>query len=104
MADFIWIDNKSIVIFTNNIISFSDLQEIEGYVKNSSCVDADQINIPRLPQSKSYLKIVGISYLSKQLNSCLFSEKVKNILKSNYTFNNIVLASKPNVMNQDSKG
>ena len=77
MADFIWINDKDIVISTNNITSFSDLHEIEGYVKNSLCVEANQIDAPRLPQSKLYLKIVGIPYLSKQSNSCLSSNKVK---------------------------
>jgi len=41
MADFIWIDDKSIVISTNNVASPSDLHEIEGYVKNLLCVEAD---------------------------------------------------------------
>jgi len=31
IADFIWIDDKSIVISINNVASPSDLQEIEGY-------------------------------------------------------------------------
>ena len=103
MADFIWIDNKDIVISTNNIASLSDLQEIEGYFKNLACVEADKINAPRLPQSKSYLKITGIPYLSKQSNSYLSSDKVEKILKSNHIFNSIVLVSKPRLIKVSPK-
>ena len=68
MANFIRIENKSIVISTNNVANPSDLQEIEKCIKNSLNSDIDQISSPRLPQLKSYLKIVGISYLVDQSN------------------------------------
>jgi len=80
MADFICIEDKGIVISTNNVASPSDLQEIEGYIKNLSYVDADQIKALRLPQFKLYLKIVGILYLSEQSNTCLFSNNVEKII------------------------
>ena len=69
MADFIRINDKGIIISTNNVASSLDLQEIEKCVKNSLVAEADQIKFPRLPQSKSYLKIVGIPYLNEQSNS-----------------------------------
>ena len=65
IANFIHIDNKGIVISTNKVASPSDFQVIEKYVKSFLCVEAEHINFPRLPQSKSYLKIVGILYLSE---------------------------------------
>ena len=37
--------------------------------KNSLISDADQVSLPRLLQSKSYLKIVGIPYISEKTNS-----------------------------------
>ena len=49
MADFICIDNKDIVISTNNVTSPSDLQEIKRCIKSSLCTDADQIDSPKLP-------------------------------------------------------
>ena len=58
----------------------------------------DQIDSPRLPQSKLYLKIFGIPYLSEQSNTQLSFEEVERILKSNHIFNNIILASKPRVI------
>ena len=41
LADFIYIDDKEIIISTNNIASPSDLQEIEKCVKNSLLNDND---------------------------------------------------------------
>ena len=98
MANFIHSDNKEIIISTNNVTCPSDLQKIKKYVKNILCMVADQIKTPRLLQSKSYLKIVSISYLSKFTNFCLTSDNVEKILKANYIFNNIILASKPRVI------
>ena len=103
MADFIHIDNKGIVISTNNVASPSDLQEIERYVKSSLCANVDQIDSPRLPQSKLYLKIVSILYLSKQFNTWLSSDNVEKILKSNHIFNDIVLVSKLRVIKVSPK-
>ena len=98
MADFIHIEDKGIIITTNNVASPSNLQKIEKYVKSLLITDIDQISSPRLPQSKSYLKIMGIPYLSKQLNSCISSDDVKKILKNNHIFNDIILASRQRVI------
>ena len=62
------------------------------------CIEADQIDSPRLQQSILYLKIVGIPYLTEQSNTHLSSENIEKILKSNHIFNNIVLALKPRVI------
>jgi len=103
MVNFIRVENKGIVITTNNISSNSDLQEIENYVKSSLSSDAEQISSPRLPQSKSYLKIIGITYNSKNANSHISSDNVKSILKSNHIFNDIVLTSKPCIIKVSPK-
>jgi len=103
MANFICTNTKDIIISTNNVMCPLDLQEIEKYIKNSLCMVADQIELPRLPQSKSYLKIVGIPYLSEVTNAYLSSNNVEKILKANHIFNNIVLALKPRVIKVSSK-
>ena len=41
MADFIQINDKDIVISTNNVTSSLDLQEIKRCIKNSLCVEAN---------------------------------------------------------------
>ena len=103
LADFICIDDKGIIISTNNVASPSDLQEIKKYIKNSLLNNGDQVFFPWLPQSKSYLKIVGIPFLNKQSNICISPEDMEKILKNNHIFNNIVLTSKPRVIKVSPK-
>ena len=57
----------------------------------------------RLPQSKLYLKIISVPYLSKNSNIYITSDNIKRILKNNYIFNDIVLASKPRIIKVSSK-
>jgi len=64
---------------------------------------ANQIKSPRLSQSKSYLKIFSIPYLSKVTNACLFSDDVEKILKANHIFNDIILVLKLRVIKVSSK-
>ena len=95
IANFIHIDNRGIIISTNNITLLSDLQKVEKIVKNLLQDNDDQIAFSHLPQSKSYLKIVGISYLNKQINAHILPENIEKILKSNHIFNDIVLTFRP---------
>jgi len=103
IADFICVDNKGIIVTTNNVVLSSDLQEIKKYVKNSLSSNADKVTSARLPQSKSYLKIVGISFISKKTNSHITLDEIEDVLKNNCIFNNIVLASKPHVIKVSPK-
>ena len=50
-----------------------------------------------LLQSKSYLKILGLSYLLENTNTPMDLEVIKNIIKTTHIFNNIKVASKPHV-------
>jgi len=54
---------------------------------------------PWLSQSKSYLKIIGISYLMENTNVSINSNMVKSIIKNTYIFNNVTLTSKLRVIN-----
>ena len=94
VANFIYIDNRGIIISTNNITLPSNLQKVEKVAKNLLQDDDDQIAFTCLPQSKFYLKIVEISYLNKQANMCISPEDIEKILKSNHIFNDIILASR----------
>jgi len=102
-ADFIYADNKGIIISTNNIVLNSDLQEIEKYIKNSFQTNNNNIVSPQLPQSKSYLKIISIPYFVDKSNTCISSEDIECILKNNHIFNDIVLASKLRIIKVSSK-
>ena len=102
-ADFIISDSKGIIITTNNVASNSDLLEIEKYVKNLLKDNDNTVSSPRLPQSKSYLKIVGIPYYIDNSSIHISSEDIKHILKNNHIFNNIILASRPRIIKVSSK-
>ena len=95
LVDFIRSDQASIMVVTNKVAFLSDLLIIENYVKNVNCIDILEVDISHLLQSKSYLKIIGISYYPhNDPQVYLLSGNVKNIIKQNQIFNNIVLASK----------
>ena len=94
IANFIWVEDKEIIITTNNISLISDLQEIEKYVKSSLTLDLKHVSTLRLLQSKFYLKIVGIPFISKRMNTHISSDEIENVLKTNHLFNNIVLMFK----------
>jgi len=102
IANFIQVEDKGIVITTNNVSSDSDLQKIKKYVSSLSS-NADKVLLAWLPQSKSYLKIVDILFNSEKTNSCILLDEIENILKNNHLFNNIVLASKPHVIKVSHK-
>ena len=49
MVDFIWLDLAGITIVTNKVISSSDLQTIENYVKNTNHIDVEEVKVSYLP-------------------------------------------------------
>jgi len=104
LVDYICPDPLGISIITNKVSLQSDLQIIHQYVKNSEDINALQVDEPRLPQSKSYLKIIRILYYpNSKTQDCLNSSDVEMILKQNQIFNNIKLASKLRVIKVLSK-
>jgi len=66
---------------------------IEDYVKNAEHINSNDVEIPYLPQSKSYLKIIDILYLMENTNIFLNSSIVETILKNNHIFNSMVIIS-----------
>ena len=74
IADFICSDNKDIIITTNKVVSMLDLQTIERYIKNVNNIESNQVEVPRLPQSKSYLKIISISFFLEDMNTPISSD------------------------------
>ena len=102
-TNFIRADDKDVIISTNGVTSNSDLQEIEKYVKNLLQTSNNSITTSRLPQLKSYLKIVGIPYYINKSNTRISSEDIEHTLKNLHIFNNIVLASKPRIIKVSHK-
>ena len=99
LMDFIWSDSLDIAAVTNKVSLQSDLQIIKQYIKNSDNINTLQVEVPYLSQSKSYLKIIDISYFPHSNNQdCLTSSDMESIIKQNQIFNNITLTSKLQVI------
>ena len=99
LVDFIHSDPLGIMIVTNKVSLQSNLQLIEKYVKSSNDIDTLQVKVPWLPQSKSYLKIIGIPlFPHSNAQECLTPNDVKTIIKQNHIFNNITLTSQLHVI------
>jgi len=81
----------------------TDLQTIENFVKNMEDVNSDDIESSRLPQSKSYLKIIDILFFIENTNIHISSNFVESVIKSNHIFNNLSLASKLQVIKVSPK-
>ena len=106
LVNFIHSDLLEITVVTNKVLLNSDLLIIEKYVKNLENIDSTQAKSPWLPQSKSYLKIIGIPYYPhRSCNSqeCLSSNDIEAIIKQNQIFDNITLTSKPQVIKVSPK-
>ena len=104
LVDFIQSDSLRIILVTNKVALQLDLQIIEHYVKNTDNINSLCVEVPQLPQSNSYLKIIGIPYFSyNNSQDCLTSSDVENIIKQNQIFDNVVLASKLQVIKVSPK-
>ena len=95
-ADFIQFNINRIIIITNKPASNLDLLTIKKYLKNVQNVNLDSIESPHLLKSKSYMKIVGLPYLSKL--KVMTSDIIKGILKDSHLFKDVILALKPHII------
>jgi len=100
-ADFIRVNVNGIIIMTNKPASDLDLSTIEKYLKNIQNVNPDSIKSPRLPKSKSYMKIIGLPYLSKL--GVMSPNIIEDVLKDSHLFKDTTLASKPHVIKASPK-
>ena len=57
---------------------------IEKYVKETNKIDSKHIDIPWLLKSKSYLKILGLSYILKNTNLPITFEPVEEVIKETH--------------------
>jgi len=97
-ADYIRVEKSDIIIVINKVILALDLQTMENYIKNSNQIDMDKVETSELPQSKSYLKIISLQYLMKNMNVSITSDVFEKILKNNHIFNNILIVSWPRII------
>ena len=71
---------------------------IKKYLKENENIDLDYINSPCLSKFKSYSKILGLSYTLDNTNLPITSKIIKKVIKESYIFNDIVLASKSQII------
>jgi len=99
-VEFIRPATESIIITTNNVPAPSDLSVIERYVKSIEGIGQNEVVAPRLPQSKSYLKI--IPYLQSS-GLAITSKDIANYLKNSDLFEGTTLVVKPRVIKVSPK-
>ena len=103
-VDYIRSNPIGLSIVTNKVTIQLDLQIINQYVKKSENINELQVEEPRLSQSKSFLKIIGIPYYpNSKTQEHLNSSNIEAILKQNQIFDDIKLASKPRVIKVSPK-
>ena len=104
LVDFIWSDQIGIMVVTSKVVLQLDLHIIKNYIKNIANIDTSGMEVPRLLQSKFYLKIIGIPYFPHDNSQKhLSSGDIKNIIKQNQIFDNVVLTSKLQVIKVSPK-
>jgi len=91
-----------IAIITNEVPNPSDLSIIGNYFKSVEGINSNDIPSPRLPQSKSYLKITGLPYLRTDGNK-ITSKNITDFMKHINLFKNISLATKPHIIKASPK-
>jgi len=105
IIDYICTETTGITVILNTVASQSDLLVMEryGYVKNIDSIISDKVQISRLSQSKSYLKITEIPYYVDSTNLPTTLDDIRVIIKLNHIFNDFMLTSKPRVIKASSK-
>ena len=91
-ANYIWSVNRSIVITTNRVVAELNMKVVKKYMKNLNDVDLTEVLNSRLSQSKSYLRILEVSYFIEDTNLSILFDIINSVIKSTYIFDNIVLS------------
>jgi len=98
VIDFIRSDHRGLIVVLNKVVAPSDMSIINNYIKNCNNLDVRDIQDARLPQSKSYLKILGILYLIENTNTPpIDSNVMEGIIKASHIFNDVKIVFKPRI-------
>ncbi|KAF5347006.1 hypothetical protein D9756_011009 [Leucocoprinus leucothites] len=94
---------NGISIATSGVATSADLETIKSWLKKAwQLGDAIPVE-PRLPQSKSFLKIVGVPYWVANSSNPLSPAFVEQALSQSSLFENVILAARPRVMKASPK-
>ena len=102
-TDFIHSDNKWVIITTNKVASTSDINIMKKYIKELKDINSNDIMSPRLPQSKLYLRILGIPCFIENTNLFIMSDIIERVIKTTHIFDNTILAFYPRVIKASPK-
>ena len=83
---------------TNSVASVAELEVIKQWLKKTAGLGEITEVEPRLPQSKSFLKVLGVPYWDSKTSLPVTPAQVAEVLSSSPLFEGITLASMPRIM------
>ena len=83
---------------TNSIVSVVELEVIKQWLKKTAGLGEDTEIEPCLPQSKSFLKVLGIPYWNSKISFPVTSAQVAEAPSSSPIFECVILAFMPCIM------
>jgi len=90
IADFIHLSNNGIIITTSCPANVTELSRIKNFLKKIDNIDPVSIEVPHLPKSKSYMKIIGLPYNSEL--GVVIPDFIEGIFKKMHLFKDVTLA------------
>ena len=88
----------SVSMSTNSVASVTELEVIKQWLKKTAGLGKVTEVEPCLPQSKSFLKVLGVPYWDSKTFLSVTPAQVAEALSSSSLFENITLASMPCIM------
>ena len=88
----------SVSISTNSVASVAELEVIKQWLKKTAGLGEVTEIKPHLPQSKSFLKVLGIPYWNFKISLSVTPTQVTEALSSSPLFEGIILISMPCIM------
>ena len=83
---------------TNSVASAAELEVIKQWLKKTAGLNEITEVEPRLPQSKSFLNVLGIPYWDSKISLPITPAQVAEALSSSPLFEGVTLASMPHIM------
>ena len=83
---------------TNFVASAAELEMIKQWLKKGTGLNASTVVEPCLPQSKSFLKILGVPYWGNNASIPITQAQVEAVIANTPVFEGVVLASCPRIM------
>ena len=89
---------NGISMSTNFVASAAELDVIKQWLKKVAGLAASTVVEPCLPQSKSFLKILGVPYWGNNSSLPITQAQVESVIANTPIFEEAVLASRPHIM------